>query len=370
MPNTRISVAIKQCETFCRSTIDLHQGSEIDEAILTRHIENTILMLKSIYNIELTEDEIAQFKREMEYIHKINQEDGAIIRDDYDEPDWFTDFLSEVSGDTPEAKELDSRRRRFFWNRYRNHLLDNGFSLTVVNKLDSVTLNDLMNQIGNPYREDPFLKRGLVVGDVQSGKTATYTGLICKAADAGYKIIILLTGTIEGLRKQTQKRLEEGFTGFDMTARADGRDVRVGVGDDPANKEISVLRIPQINSLTSQSGDFKGNDQALQLNDNSVFFLAIKKNSSVLSKLITWLIDMNADRITKKIDAPLLLIDDEADNASINTHKKDEDPTVINKHIRNLADVFTKTTYVGFTATPFANVFICLLITVGSSSFL
>lgn len=357
MPNARVSAAIRICENFCRNTIELHPGEDINERTLARHIENTLSVLHATEQIDLTEEEKEEFRREEEYIHKISQDDGAIIRDDYDDPEWFTDFLA--TPDENFSKEDGDRKKRFFWLRYRTHLLSDGFPLTVVNKLDTVTLNDLMNQLGNPRRSEPFLKRGLVVGDVQSGKTATYTGLICKAADAGYKIIILLTGTIEGLRKQTQKRLEEGFTGFDMTARAEGRDdVRVGVGEDPDNRDIPRLHIPKINSLTSQGGDFKGNDQALQLDDNTIFFLAIKKNASVLEKLINWLIDMNADWITRKIDAPLLLIDDEADNASINTHKKDEDPTVINRHIRMLADVFTRTTYVGFTATPFANVFI------------
>ena len=99
------------------------------------------------------------------------------------------------------------------------------------------SLNDLLDLLGNPAESEPWKRRGLVVGDVQSGKTATYTGLITKASDAGYRVIILLTGTLENVRRQTQKRLDSGFVGFDSreylsTARAQlrGESAWAGLG--------------------------------------------------------------------------------------------------------------------------------------------
>ena len=207
-----------------------------------------------------------------------------------------------------------------------------------------------MNCVGNPKSENNFLKRGLIIGDVQSGKTSTYIGLMCKAADAGYKVFILLTGTIESLRRQTQERVEEGFIGIDMSSKDN---VRVGVGLDGQPLFAKAL--------TSRLRDFTGGVNTIAdslANNNQAVVFVIKKNPTALRNLTEWLIKLNADPRTGKIDEPMLMIDDEADNASINTSKNKEDPTTINKLIRELANVFTKSNYVGFTATPFANVFI------------
>jgi len=185
--------------------------------------------------------------------------------------------------------------------------------------------------------------------DVQSGKTSTYIGLMCKAADAGYRVFILLTGTIESLRQQTQQRVEEGFIGIDMTAEGNNR---VGVGLD--NKPIMAR------ALTSRIQDFntKVDKIAVSLGQTDAVVFVIKKQKNVLENLRNWLVMLNADPITKKIDVPMLLIDDEADNASVDTSKDRTDPKTINRLIRELANVFTKSNYVGFTATPYANVFI------------
>lgn len=228
-----------------------------------------------------------------------------------------------------------------------------------VNKLESETLANLMNCLGNPNDkiQGKRLRRGLVIGDVQSGKTATYAGLICKAADAGYKVVILLTGITESLRKQTQERMEEGIIGFTIRVDENGRMQkkleRVGVGLD--NKEIRAT------AFTSYQDDFRGNVDNIVTTLNShrslVMFI-VKKNVSVLNKLYNWLTGQNKDMLDDLIHEPMLLIDDEADNASINTKKDKLDPTKTNKVIRQLCNAFNNATYVGFTATPFANVFI------------
>ncbi len=304
-------------------------------------IEDLISQAVMIAKIDCPAEEFEACKRDLKYRYLIQSKPGSKILNDYNQETWYTD-----KKDSLEMK---------YWIRYKDYLIDEKhFSPSVVSKLGNETLDqDLMNCLLNPEiaSDIPVIRRGLVIGDVQSGKTSTYIGLICKAADAGYKVFILLTGTIESLRKQTQERLEEGFIGIDMSDQKTGGK-RVGVGLD--NKPITAM------ALTSRHNDFTGNSNkiAVALSDKNAVVFVIKKQKDVLTKLTKWLVDLNADNLTKKIDLPMLMIDDEADNASINTSKDKEEPTIINKLIRNLANVFTRATYVGFTATPFANVFI------------
>ncbi|MDO8554660.1 MAG: hypothetical protein Q7S22_07675, partial [Candidatus Micrarchaeota archaeon] len=172
-----------------------------------------------------------------------------------------------------------------FWERYVSYLkTDIGFSNEVVNVLDAST-DAMMDLLGNPAPDINFQRRGLVIGDVQSGKTATYTALINKAADAGYRIIIVLTGTIEKLRKQTQSRLDEGFIGLNSTAFINDRNnVLVGVGNiDPSISGWAV---------TSTTSDFKKSiaenlSGRLATIEVPVLFV-LKKNKSVLVKLEQW----------------------------------------------------------------------------------
>ena len=122
--------------------------------------------------------------------------------------------------------ELEMR----YWERYKKYLLsDKNFSTKVVNTMDDV-LDTLTDLLGDPTREIAYKRRGLIIGDVQSGKTANYTGLICKAADSGYKVVVLLTGMIERLRKQTQQRIDEGFVGADSDAMMKQRDDKIIIG--------------------------------------------------------------------------------------------------------------------------------------------
>lgn len=294
----------------------------------------------NITRVEILPEEFEAIKRDLQYQYQIRCSPGQSILNDYDQEKWYEDCKSEI-----EPK---------FWNRYKNYLIDSkNFSPNVVNTLSDDTLDDkLMCCIGNPKSDSSFLKRGLIIGDVQSGKTSTYIGLMCKAADAGYKVFILLTGTIESLRRQTQERVEEGFIGIDMSGENDDG-IRVGVGLD--NKPLFAK------AMTSRKRDFTGDIDTIAdslANNNQAIVFVIKKNTTTLQKLTKWLVKLNTDSLTGKINEPMLMIDDEADNASINTSKDKEDPTKINKLIRKLANIFTKSNYVGFTATPFANVFI------------
>jgi hypothetical protein len=242
----------------------------------------------------------------------------------------------------------------YYWSRYERYLIRAGWPPRVVTTLDRVT-DEILDLMGDPAKTDSWLRRGLVMGDVQSGKTANYIALCCKASDAGYRLIILLTGTLENLRKQTQARLDAGFVGLDSSGLlAQQRTTReVGVGTIDRRKMAGVF--------TSTRSDFKSdlmNQLGFRLNAFAEpVLVVVKKNKRILENLGNWLRSYNALG-SGRIDTPMLLIDDEADNASINTSSDSDDPTAINEKIRAILHLFTRATYVGFTATPFANIFI------------
>ncbi len=318
-----------------------HKENELDETVVRQLIESALLLVGT--GDEYTNNDIIDVVKNITCKYQIFTTPGESIVSDYEQDSWYDDRKLEIEPT--------------FWLRYRNYLIDEkNFSPNVVTTLGEETLDGkLMNYIIDPETEtsQPLLRRGLIIGDVQSGKTSTYIGFMCKAADAGYKVFILLTGTTEPLRKQTQERVEEGFIGIDMSSDNGGK--RVGVGMD--NNPIMAW------SMTSRKNDFTGNSDknviplvnAIGSKNNAVVFV-IKKNTTTLTKLKDWLVTLNATN--GEIDLPMLMIDDEADNASIHTGKNKEDPTKINRLIRELLNVFTKANYVGFTATPFANVFI------------
>jgi hypothetical protein len=242
----------------------------------------------------------------------------------------------------------------FYWDRFSKYLFSLGWVPTVVTPLDTVT-DEVLDLCGDPKRDGSWRRRGLVMGDVQSGKTATYTALCCKAADAGYRLIILLTGTLEGLRRQTQERLDAGFIGLDSSGF---------LSQQRKNRALGVGLIDQSRTgvvFTSRTSDFSiklVNQLNLRLSSfHEPVLLVVKKHKRILQNLENWLRDYNAGA-DKRIAAPLLMIDDEADNASVNTGVLNQEPTAINERIRALLALFRQSTYVGFTATPFANIFI------------
>lgn len=256
-----------------------------------------------------------------------------------------------------------------FWPRYMAFLQrESGMADTSVNALDELT-DRILGLLEDPQREGPWDRRGMVVGSVQSGKTANYTGLICKALDSGYKLVIILAGIHSNLRSQTQLRIDEGVLGFDtQKTRRLNTNSRIGVGLFSRPGEFL-----HIHSLTSsaENGDFNkrvADSAGIMLGSDPVV-LVVKKNSRLLGNLLQWILPVAAEEdphTKKKIvrNVPLLLIDDEADNASINTTSKkrasanSDSVTAINGKIRDLLSHFGKVAYVGYTATPFANIFI------------
>ena len=260
-----------------------------------------------------------------------------------------------------------------FWKRYR-HFLEKKkrFPREVVEQLDSLT-DDILDRLRDPKTHGAWDRRGLVVGDVQSGKTANYTGLICKAVDAGFPLVVVLAGVHNSLRSQTQLRLDEGFLGFDtrLNLLAEQENQRIGAGKMPSAPFLIA------HSLTSSSdgGDFKqATAQGTRIvpGGRDPVILVVKKRVSILKNLLAWVLsvrgidDPNIAGGRTIRDVPLLVIDDEADNASANTNEyrdddgaidEDADPTKTNGLMRSLMTAFEKSAYVGYTATPFANVF-------------
>jgi len=242
----------------------------------------------------------------------------------------------------------------YYWSRYKIWLQRQGWPPGVLTGLDRTT-DEILDLIGDPKEAETWKRRGLVMGDVQSGKTATYSALICKAADAGYRFIILLTGTIENLRRQTQERLDSGFVGFDSSEhlKRNRQDVTIGVGRINGQRQATVF--------TSSAADFRSATlDALGLSLTALrepALVVIKKHTKILENLRDWVVQYNTTH-SGIVDIPILMIDDEADNASINTNDPGKDPTRVNSGIRELLKLFRRTTYVGFTATPFANIFV------------
>jgi hypothetical protein len=253
----------------------------------------------------------------------------------------------------PWLEEVKSSIKWNYWNAYTNELKSNGFGREVIRVLDEDTDN-ILNECGNPASAHSWRIQGLVMGDVQSGKTANYCGLINKAADAGYKFVVLLTGMIEELRAQSQERMDYGFVGRDSRTIFDGEREKKAIG---AGRFRSVAP----NVLTSIDFDFlTANKRVLGgiplENISEPVLLVMKKNKSPLQNLVSFL-DSQMPKGSHQLALPLLLVDDEADNASVNS-KKDEDPATINRLIREVLKRFAKSTYAAYTATPFANVFI------------
>lgn len=243
----------------------------------------------------------------------------------------------------------------YYWNRYALYLEeDMQRPASIISTIDEVS-DRIVDLAGEPTAKGSLHRRGLLIGDVQSGKTASYIAVMNKAADVGYKVIILLTGTVESLRRQTQERVDEGFIGRSSKAylQRNSQTIRKGVG------LKNALRFAT--GFTTEASDFKtalmrNMNASLHNMSNEPVVFVLKKNAKTLKNLIDWLEDYNLNN-KGYIDLPLLLIDDEADNASINT-REDDQPTTINKYIRKLLSLFLESSYIGVTATPFANIFI------------
>ncbi|ADP84682.1 Z1 domain-containing protein [Pseudofrankia inefficax] len=326
----------------------------------------------------------------------------------FTEPSWPTIeavYPPDPAGVVIEARDKDwhhwytAQRRAghdFYWKAYSDLLAREGWAAPALGRLDTAT-TAVVERLADPTWEERFQSRGLVVGYVQSGKTANFTGVVAKAIDAGFRLVIVLTGTVEILRQQTQRRLDMELIGVENilvgrdendpvqfaetdyhgdTDWHDGRFLRHGV-------EIGNLdEVPAVHRLSTYNGDYKRLQQGLAVLDfragnqlknklvplyrpenllsSDVRIAVVKKNSTVLKKLVA---DLRGIRANLG-EIPTLIIDDEADQASVNTRKprltpkEKQERTAVNRQISELLRVLSRAQYIGYTATPFANVFV------------
>lgn len=306
-------------------------------------------------------------------------------------------FIEDVDWEpwyTPEVRQSHS----FYWDAYRA-VLERTLPPTSIQDIDDTT-NRIVSRLSEPCAEVPYQAKGLVVGHVQSGKTANFTGVIAKAIDAGYRLVIVLTGTYDILRNQTQRRLDKELVGrenilggVDESDESQAMDVDYWRSDDQDWREDKFVRhgsqfwategIPRIRRLTTSTDDYKDLKQGLPALDfragnelrypnkgvwapenlfgTDVRLMVIKKNSSVLTKILADLKKIHADLG----EIPTLILDDEADLASVNTTQLGrvdadgkKERTAINRRLAELLALLKRAQYVGYTATPFANVFV------------
>ena len=248
----------------------------------------------------------------------------------------------------------------YYWTRQRQYLLDQiGRSPEAVEATDDDS-DRVLSYLEDPRAGGPdvFGTRGLVIGNIQSGKTENFSALIAKAADLGFQVIIVLSGVHNGLRQQTQRRLEREL-GLENVTPGVGLPEHGRRWNNPTTADLY--------------GDFDpGTSDPSILQGNEKVIFIVKKWHTVLDKLVRFIRDADAPA-----QLPVLVIDDEADQASINTGgnrqpldqlidadeppvnlDEEIDPSTTNRLIRDLLGLFPRVAYVAYTATPFANVLI------------
>ncbi len=331
---------LQSARAIAHSLLQVHQGGISDEVLLS--------VIEKASAINIVEGQTFD-KRELFEIlsadFSIGKGEITILSEDI-EP-WLKDETSNINFE--------------LWNRYKLYMSKNDPSFPV-NDLDDFT-DKILDKCVNPKKSGSWDRRGMVVGHVQSGKTSNYVGLINKATDAGYKVIIIIAGTISSLRRQTQERIDSGYIGRNSSAFIREKENKiVGVGN--YNIGTDIYSLTSAYYKKGDEGDFSqsvANRLNIPIGKNPVIFV-IKKNKSILENLIDWFSkDVNAkivDGTPKLFDVPALIIDDEADAASVNASRDINDIKTINRLIRTLLNIFNQNTFIGYTATPYANLFI------------
>jgi len=318
-------------------------GQSITNEKVEKEVDDSLNLLKQgIEGFEVLDTDISRLKFTLRNMFNISVGEEMVVLSNPEAIRWFDNKKADIDWS--------------HWNAYKEMLLSQARAVAVIDKNEEV-IDAILDYSSDPTRPAPWERKGLVMGNVQSGKTQNYLGLINKAIDAGYKVIILLGGHLVDLRKQTQERVDEGVLGRESRHLIEARlaaSVPIGVG---------LYGIGNVDTGTTTLSDFnKASARSLgrDLNGNTPIIFTIKKHTGAMKELYEWIkkyhhLDLENG---KKMDVPLLLIDDEADYASINTKHHKEEVTATNEAIRKLLSLFSRNTYVGYTATPFANIFI------------
>jgi hypothetical protein len=295
--------------------------------------------LDSILGSSLIPAELRDFVRaELQKDENFTLTPAKTLVADPNKPDWLRDL---------------DRSTWHYWPTLRQYLLTTkGWDAAALRSLDDSS-DKILRQLSAPSQEK-FDIRGLVLGFVQSGKTANFTALSAKAADAGYRLIIVLSGVDNGLRRQTNVRLKRELVGY-------------------SDNRAGAVRLPPIGKQWHEftreelDGDFRpGFANHATLQGSQPVLLVVKKNGPVLRRLLRWLDDAPPE---VRRNLPIMVIDDEADQASVDirgSYQAEDDPpdpdyeppAVINGLIRDLLSKFDRRAYVAYTATPFANILI------------
>ena len=363
MSNMKSSIFDK-LYNVCVSQIEVVTPNDLSKKKISLVVEEAIRFLKQPKDYEFKDKLILQLLENF----TVKSSTHAIIKGKSDHVDWY-----------------DSTKDRPYWETYREYIKnDLQYSPDAVAAMDKTT-DLMMKSIEDPNRDGFWDSRGLVVGSVQSGKTSNFIGFLNKAVDAGYKKIIVLSGLNNNLRQQTQIRVDEGLLAYDTQASSLGTKIYQG----PLAARRMNYKLPIISCGTNSklNGDFKKNvADNLNFHTDDPAIFVVKKNKSVLEKLIGYYLSspkvhgVTVEQKPFKVrghfstfppfikDKPILIIDDEVDNGSVDTGEQlvneegnfdlDYDPKTINRLIRTLLNIFDKRVYIGYTATPFANIFI------------
>ena len=186
------------------------------KAALYSQIKNYLIDIDSNLTHDFIVNKAKYLREKFEDDYSVSDAEFDSIIDDllHDIPHSITFTSTSLYASYDERGWFYNVKNKAYAKRYFEYLqYDKNFSPDTINSIDKLTDN-VMDQLGNPKSDKPFQQRGLILGEVQSGKTATYTAICNKAVDAGYKVIIVLTGLLESLRKQTQSRLDAELVGF------------------------------------------------------------------------------------------------------------------------------------------------------------
>lgn len=316
-----------------------NEGNEWNQGELREQVYNLCDHLKVIY--EANENERKEIFKAIEANFEVRHEfndDILISNDDFHNPEWINNT------------EIDY----YYWNKYREFIVQQGdIPDASLQAVDSDT-KSILSFFGDPSSERPFSRKGMIIGDVQSGKTTNFNAIICKAADAGYKLIIVLAGGLTMLRNQTQERIDEAFIGHHVLNN-EKKNCGVGLLGDHKSPTPGTSKVRDFGKKAAEAAL----SMMPKMDKNSLpVIMVLKKNTSILNSLISWLDGSLNERMPMNL--PLLIVDDESDYASVDTNKEENDPTQTNKLIRRILSKnrFLKTTYLAVTATPYANIFI------------
>jgi hypothetical protein len=285
--------------------------------------------------------------RDVRYNYRTIMNPSLSIQNEYNNSWLDEERIKEIGWYNDENKTKTYRGRYLL---YLEKKLGRSKSMIIETERSSL---EIIKKIGDPKNTDNFFVKGLVVGSVQSGKTSNFNAVVNSSIDVGYKLIIVLSGIMEDLRRQTQIRTEKEVEG-----KMIAQDKFIGVGEIASFGQLGQFTdVNQVILPTSTQNDFNRTMQQAHFSLNNTNILICKKNTSVLQNLLLWLNEYLLEN-NDKHNIPFLIIDDEADNASINNlgHKGNEYANKINGHIRALLALFNRKTYIGYTATPFANI--------------